>query len=69
MLYFYLSSLVFKKSVIVGSVWASVELSIKQECHCIEFFLHLVYALLINLLYTWDMYAVVHPNSVVGVHM
>ena len=69
MLYFYSSSLVFKESVIVGSVWASVELSIKQECQCIEFFSHLVYLLLIDLLYTWDMYAVVHPNFVVGVHM
>ena len=68
MLYFYSSSLVFKESVIVGSVWASVELSIKQECHCIEFFSHLVYALLIDLLYTWDMNAVVHSNFV-GVHM
>ena len=68
MLYFYSSSLVFKESVIVGSVWASVELSIKQECHSIEFFSHLVYALLIDLLYTWDMYAVVHSNFV-GVHM
>ena len=69
MLYFYSSSLMFQESVIVGSVWASVELSIKQECHCIEFFSHLVYALMIDLLNTWKMYAVVHPNFVVGVHM